>query len=295
MKESENQKIAVLSAKIKSFPSLPSVVNHVLKITADPKSTVEELIRAISPDLALHTAILKISNSAFFGRMRKVSSLKQALMVLGFSEIQNIVLSKAVFNSFKSIRSDSLFPIRKFWEHSFLCGLAAKIISNDLSEESNDFFVAGLIHDIGKLVILMAMPDDFRMIVRQSDPHSLHTIDAEMEIIGATHDRIGSSLLTRWMFPENLVKAVGFHHQPEKAPGNRLFPGIVHTANRLSHMIPFPENKSDSKDMENEFSNIIHTSKLSGLDFSLKMLTRYREELIAGKEQEKDILELFLC
>ncbi len=111
MKQTENQKLAMLSAKIKSFPSLPSVVNHVMKITADPKSSVEDLIDAINPDLALNTAILKISNSVFFGQMRKVSSLKQALMVIGFSEIQNIVLSKAVFNSFKKISVYNAFDM----------------------------------------------------------------------------------------------------------------------------------------------------------------------------------------
>jgi len=292
MNEPENQKIAELSAKIKSFPSLPSVVSHVLKIKADPKSTVEDLIDAIRPDLALHTAILKISNSAFFGQMRKVSSLKQALMVIGFSEIQNIVLSKAVFNSFKKIQSNSAFRINEFWEHSFLCGLASKIISNDLSEDSNDFFVAGLIHDIGKLVLLMTMPHDFEMIVHESDPFPMNTATAEKKIIGITHDQIGMSLLMRWMFPENLIKAVGFHHQPEKADENRLFPVIVHIANSLSHMVQSLEYKDRNKDVE--FSKIIHTCKLNGLDLSKKKLNQYMEDIAVQKEQEKDILELFL-
>jgi len=295
MNEPENHKIAELSAKIKSFPSLPSVVNHVLKIKADPKSTVEDLINAINPDLALQTAILKIANSAFFGQMRKVSSLKQALMVIGFSEIQNIVLSKAVFNSFKKLQSKSAFRISEFWEHSFLCGLSSKIISNDLSEDSNEFFVAGLIHDIGKLVLLMAMPQDFEMIVRESDPFPMNTITAEKKIIGITHDQIGMYLLTRWMFPENLIQAVGFHHQPEKAAeGNRLFPVIVHIANSLTHIVQKIEHNDRNKELEADFSKIIHTGKLNGLALSKKSLNQYIEDIAVKKEQEKDILKLFL-
>jgi len=296
MQQAENQKLAALSAKIKSFPSLPSVVNHVLEVTADPKSTVEDLIDAISPDLALNTAILKISNSAFFGQMRQVSSLKQALMTIGFSEVQNIVLSKAVFNSFKKLPSNSSFEINKFWEHSFLCGLASKMIAMDLSEDGNELFVAGLIHDVGKLVIQMAMPNDFHAIIRESEPTPMNTLNAEKKIIGTTHDRIGMSLLTRWMFPEKLIKAVGFHHQPEKAGEKRLFPTIVHVANFLSHAIQTQQKKETLKNnnLEDEFLKITQIGKLNHIDFSQGVLNRYLKNLAIQKEEQQNILTMFL-
>lgn len=215
-------------------------------------------------------------------------------MVIGFSEIQNIVLSKAIFNSFKKIQSNSAFRISEFWEHSFLCGLASKIISNDLSGDSNEFFVAGLIHDVGKLVLLMVMPHDFEMIVRESDPFPMNTITAEKKIIGITHDQIGMYLLTRWMFPENLIQAVGFHHQPEKAAENRLFPLIVHIADFLSHRVQKIGHNDRDKEKDDDFSKIIHTSKLNGLALSKKSLNQYIEDIAVKKEQEKDILQLFL-
>ena len=295
MNTPENKKIAVLSAKIKSFPALPSIVNHILKITADPKSTVEELIDAIRPDLALNTAILKISNSAFFGQMRKVSSLKQALLVIGFSEVQNIVLSKAVFNSFKKIRSNSPFKIHAFWEHSFLCGLAAKIISSELTLDSNEFFVAGLIHDVGKLVVLMTMPDDFQSIVTMSLPHPLDTIQAEKAVIGTTHDKIGMGLLTRWMFPECLIKAAGFHHQPEKATENHTFPAIIHIANHLAHMIQGPGREIDESALEGCLPMIARAGKRIKLDLDHNKVRLYLEELTVRMEEEKTILDLFLA
>jgi HD-like signal output (HDOD) protein len=138
----------------------------------------------------------------------------------------------------------------------------------------------------------MVMPHDFEMIVRESDPFPMNTATAEKKIIGIAHDQIGMSLLMRWMFPENLIKAVGFHHQPEKADGNRLFPVIVHVANFLSHIVQSPEYKDKNKEVE--FSKIIHTGKLNGLDLSKKKLNQYIEDIAVQKEQEKDILELFL-
>ena len=295
MNAPENKKIAELSAKIKSFPALPAIVNHILKITADPKSTVEELIDAIRPDLALNTAILKISNSAFFGQMRQVSSLKQALLVIGFSEVQNIVLSKAVFNHFKKIRSNSPFKIHAFWEHSFLCGLAAKVIATELALDTNEFFVAGLIHDVGKLVVLMTMPDDFQSIVAMSQPDPLDTIQAEKSVIGTTHDKIGMGLLTRWMFPACLIKATGFHHQPEKAVENQMFPVIIHIANSLAHMIQGPGREIDESRMEDCLPRIVRAGERIQLDLDKQKILLYLEELVSRMEEEKAILDLFLA
>ena len=143
----------LLTEKIDSFPTLPTVVTRVMQVTADPKSSTKDLLAIISPDQSLTMSILKMANSAFFGLPREISSLQQALTILGFKEIQNLVLAKAVFNSFKNIQKNGPFNINKFWEHSFLCGLLSKIIANDIKKDNNEFFVAGLIHDIGKLII----------------------------------------------------------------------------------------------------------------------------------------------
>ena len=107
----DSDTISTLTARIDSFPTLPTVVAEVIEITANPESSARDLMRVIESDQSLTTAILKIANSAFFGLARGVSSLQQALTVLGFTEIRNVVLARAVFSSFKNLRKDHQFNI----------------------------------------------------------------------------------------------------------------------------------------------------------------------------------------
>jgi len=144
-----SENIVALTACIQSFPTLPTVVNRVMEITANPESSTTELMDVIRPDISLTAVILKTANSAFFGLSRKVSTLDQAITILGFKEIRNVVIARAVFDSFKHLKKDKQFNINSFWEHSFVCGIVAKVIAQDMKYPANEFFIAGLIHDIG--------------------------------------------------------------------------------------------------------------------------------------------------
>jgi len=229
-------KIEKLTNQIDTFPTLPSVVNRVLKITADPDSTSTDLNEVISPDIALTTCILKVANSAFYGLSSKVGSLQQAVTVLGFTEIRNLVISKAIFDSFKNFDNSMQLDIQRFWEHSFLCGLSSKLISSRFSGDNNDFFVAGLLHDLGKLIISITLPQDSLNIIQKVGPVKFRTNHTENEILGITHEAIGMLVLKRWMFPENLIISVGYHHRPNEAKTKRIFPSIVYTADLLCHL-----------------------------------------------------------
>lgn len=292
----DSQKISILTSKIDSFPVLPTVVGRVMEITADPDSTPKDLLNVISPDQSLTTTILKMSNSAYFGLTREVSSLQQALTILGFTEIRNLVLAKAVFNSFKNLKKGSKFDIRKFWEHSFICGIAAKIIATELKRPGNEFFVAGLIHDIGKLVIFMAMPDDFSKIIEASEPLIFNTYKAEKDILGVTHDEIGMALVKKWTFPENLITAVGFHHRPAEAAKQSFFCFVVYVADLLAHLNEF-ENSEDKEPLLKEkdiYPEIIKLSQSQNIEWNESDLKRFQDELAKKKEEEAGTLSLFL-
>lgn len=234
----------MINAKIETFPSLPSVVSRIMELTADPDSSVDELLDVVQFDQSLTATILKMSNSAFFGQVRAVSSLKQAISVLGMNEIQNIAVAKAIFNSFKAIDRSS-YNIKSFWMHSFLCGLSAKLLSVHTDESAEDMFIAGLIHDIGKLVILLTLPTEFTAITTSADskPFRAHLI--ETSAIGITHGDIGLSLLNRWMFPDNLVMAAGYHHFPEKAEIKQIYPAIMHLSDMMAYLNMRPELKEN--------------------------------------------------
>ncbi len=287
----ENSTIALITSRIDSLPALPTVVNKVMQVTADPNSSATDLMNVINQDQSLSTAILKMANSAFFGMTRKVTSLQLAVSVLGFTAIQNLVLARSVFKSFKGIGSKNHFDMRAFWKHSFACGLSAKVIAAEIKGDKNDLFVAGLIHDIGKLVIYMALPMKFAEIIKMSGDVASKTFDVEKQVVGITHDEIAMSLLSRWLFPEELVTAVGFHHRPNEADQSQLALAI-HAADLLTHI-------SDSKDNEEEFTKLkdeLYSPKVIELFQSHKIewnesnLERLQNDLANIKEEEGSVL-----
>lgn len=225
--------------QIDSFPSLPATVNRVMEITANPESTANELMRAILPDQSMSIAILKLANSAFFGRPREVSSIEEAIVVLGFQEIRTIILTQAVFNSFQKLRNINKQEIDALWEHSLTCGLAAKIIATHTNGYSpSQLFIAGLIHDMGKIAMLMAFPHSYSPQGQDFPERLRHSFfPDEEEKFGIGHDEVGMRLVNRWLFPESLCVAIGYHHRSDAAPGDSAFPLIVQMADMMSHAI----------------------------------------------------------
>lgn len=195
-------------------------------------------MNAILPDQAMCTAILKIANSAFFGIPREVATMDKAINVLGFNEVHNIVLGRAVFTSFKEISATYKRTINEFWLHSFHCGLAAKIIAEKLRCLPSELFIAGLIHDLGKLALLVAQPSDYLSILKmESSTEWLHLLEKERQQFGIDHGEVGLQLLARWMFPGQLLTAVGYHHSPEKCNQHILYAIIVQLSDVLSKLV----------------------------------------------------------
>ena len=234
--------ISTLISRIDSFPPLPTVATRVMELTADPDSSTQELMKVVNADQSLAIMILKMANSPFFGLSRNIDSLTQALTLLGFKEVRNMVLARAVFDSFKNVEHGHEFEIQQFWRHSFLCGLGARIIGVELRWVDLDFFVAGLIHDIGKLVMHMTFPLEYSRTIEAAGKVKQMAFKAEKGIFGVTHDEVGMMLLKRWMFPESLIAAVGYHHSPREAKAEPRFPIVIHAADILAHLDGLPGN-----------------------------------------------------
>jgi HD-like signal output (HDOD) protein len=290
------QRFNYLIQKIESFPTLPSVVSQVMEITSNPDSSANDLLAVITPDQSLTTTILRLANSAFFGLSREVSTLQQALNILGFAEVRNLVLSKAVFNSFQDFKKGSGFDISKFWQHSFITGLAAKILAAELRGASNEFFVAGLIHDIGRLLMYMTMKEDLAKSYDKADDLAFNLHLVEKEIIGISHDQAGMMLLKRWMFPKNLLIAVGYHHCPDEAEEQQLFPFVVHVADLLAHACEARHNDVDlsallTEVMGPEFHKLCEKH---GLEWSEVAWEKYLDQLDNLLEEESGTLQLLI-
>lgn len=223
----------LIKRHIDSFPVLPVTVMRLMTVTSDPESSVQEVMETILTDQSLCITVLKIANSVLYGRPQKVDSLKMAVMILGFDEVQRIALTKALFNSFNKLGKQHKLSIDKFWLHSFVCGMVARIIAKDLQVNPDIAFMGGVIHDIGKLLMLETFADDYPVdwMTNFSSKKMQHD---ELQMFSFTHDTVGGQLLKKWLFPENLIAAVACHHCPSEAAKEKRLAHIIQLADFLS-------------------------------------------------------------
>lgn len=233
MNDSSKKKIAIqLIAQVNEFPPLPAVVNKILQVTADPDSGLEKLARIVEADVSLSSAIVKLANSPFFGLSREVASISHALAVLGMDEVRNLVLAKAMFNTFTNFRKKG-DRLHVLWKHSFYSALAAKTIGDKMGRGESGLFVAGLIHDIGKMVIFFALSRESLLKI-YGETEQLDDSKNEITFLGLNHEDLGRLLVKSWLFPDSLQIAVGYHHSPESAPAHQLYPLVVRLADTIA-------------------------------------------------------------
>ena len=197
----------MMQRQMDSFPVLPVTVAQILRVTGDPESSAADLMAALLPDQSLCATVLKLANSALFGRPRRVDSLQAAIMVLGFNRVQSIALVKTMLNTFSDLGSGSTAEVERFWEHAFLSAMAANHMARDLGLGLGASFMAGLLHDLGKLVLLQTFGDDYlagRWLNRCTGEGDLA---AERLAFGFDHATVGGRLLGQWQFPDTLVAA----------------------------------------------------------------------------------------
>ncbi len=233
----ENSYYSRIEKKIQSFPSLPTSVADIMRIVSNPESSAKELTQAILVDQSMCVAILKYANSVLYGMPKQVNSLESAIMVLGFDEIQNIALSRSVLMCFGDIFDENEPLIADFWDHSFTCALAAKIIADHLTLQSpGQYFIAGLIHDIGKLAMLMTFPDEYsieKWLVGHSDKDKL---EEEKTAFSMTHAEVGGRLLEKWFFPDSLIAGLQHHHNPQQEEKHQAHATLLQMADAMAFL-----------------------------------------------------------
>jgi len=231
--ESTRQRILEILSRTKDILTLPTIVQEILDITSSKNTSASDLTKILESDPALTTKILAVSNSAYYGFVKKVSTVSHAVVILGFQEIQNIALSMSVLKLFD--RRGSEFS-DKLWRHCFAVAVATRMIAGYLNMRMDGkYFVGGLLHDVGKIFLAQYLPELFnRLLVRIDDPGNKLTYHAlEFKFYGISHAEIGGRLLKSWMFPLDIVDVTSFHHDPSKAEIDPLFVACVHLADIL--------------------------------------------------------------
>jgi len=209
-----------------NLPPFPVVVQRAIQLINDPKSSTQDVVEAIQFDQSITANVLKICNSAYFGLRRTVHSLKEALILIGFNQLLEIILSQESLNIFSTPCQGYDLEYGELWRHSVACALLTRIVSKRLGREASPtYFTAGLLHDIGKVALSKFVGNYFGDIKKCIHEEHLSFVEAEHKVLGIDHAELGGKITNQWNFPENIVAAVRYHHTPSLTSGEHE---IVH-------------------------------------------------------------------
>ncbi len=225
-------------ADIRQLPSLPAAVDALVVALGNDNISIDELAQGVAKDQALAARALRVANSAFYGLQHKVASIHEAIVVLGFSAVGSLVTAASVTGFFKP-GAGSGFDLQRFWCHSFGAALCARALVRNLHPNPTRLnpesgFTAGLLHDIGALMLATTRPQHYARVIAVSNEQGCRIQQAERQVLGFDHAAVGAALASRWCFPPAIVLAVARHHEPESATGEILV-DIAHAANALAY------------------------------------------------------------
>ena len=212
---------------INTLPTVPGVLKRLSVVIEKPRITLVEISSFISNDPALTTKVLKMINSAIYGFPGRIASVSHATMLLGLNVIKGLLLGVSVFELMQK-------TMNGLYEHSLGCAIASRIIAQKKGlKEPEEVSVAGLLHDIGKVILALEYPAEYQAAMNEAQEKSISIFDAENIQFNATHANVGSWLAEKWRFPRNLIEVIECHHRPALAKNAPLETAIVHMADLL--------------------------------------------------------------
>lgn len=192
------------------LPTIPIVATKVMQLIESETATAEELARIVASDPAVAARVIKISNSSFYGCQRQIQTLSSAIVILGFNTLKSLVVAASVKQVYKPFGLTE----KMLWEHSFAAGLAARIIAgNTRAANEEESFLAGLFHDIGKIIMNSLDKDKFQAVMQRCYNERISFEDAETSIYPFSHDEVGAYVIKKWNFPDALTNAILQHHK----------------------------------------------------------------------------------
>jgi len=218
-----------------SISSLPTIFLRINDAVNNPRSSLADIGRVISEDPGLTARLLRIVNSAFYSFPSKIDTISRAVTIVGTQQLRDLALATSVMKVFKGIPED-LINMEAFWCHSIGCGITARVLASHRREANLErHFVTGMLHDIGRLLLFMNLPNQSRAALMRCQRSEELLYKVEREEIGFDHATVGSALLQAWNLPASLEEVVAFHHAPQKALRYPIETAIVHVADIITH------------------------------------------------------------
>ncbi|MCR4316944.1 MAG: HDOD domain-containing protein [Planctomycetes bacterium] len=237
---SESESILKRVERIEDLPTLPHIFNKLQQMLKDPETTAKDVGAVLMEDPSLASKLLKIANSAYYGLSHEVRTISHAVVVLGYNSLRSMILGSAVVGLFKPPkRTFQGFDRQDFWVHSVAVGAAARVLARKTRKhDPEEAFIAGLVHDIGKLILDFYFPEEFEKVLSYIAKNDAWIYDAELAVLGVSHCRIAQSLLGKWGLPEVLVDSVVYHHDVESASDKgKPLAAIVHIADIIARTL----------------------------------------------------------
>ncbi len=215
--------------------SLPEVCIQVQALADSPLTTAADIGEVVGKDTALTTRLLKLVNSAYFSLPRKIDTVTRAVNMIGMRELRSLTLAASAAEMFNRIPSD-LIDMAAFWQHSVFCGLLARNLAQRCNVlHSERLFTAGLLHDVGRLLMLMKLPDEVTRTESMRLTSKKDICILERDLIGFDHAEVGEALLLHWNMPDNLCESIRYHHQPDQANDASLEAALIHISDQVTH------------------------------------------------------------
>lgn len=211
----KNEFAIKLVGKIDKLPAMPKTFQALSKALSNNNVFTDDITAIIEKDIAVTAKILQLANSAFFSLPRRITDISQAVNYIGINTLKNLTFSEGTFNPLES-DSSTLLQIEKLHEHSYLCANVAKNMMLDVNQ-SEDAFIAGLLHDIGRLIFMVYLPNEYKKVLFFAQTSNLELDVVEKKIFGVSHPQVGAYLLGIWGIPYNIVEAVAYQNDPTKA------------------------------------------------------------------------------
>lgn len=240
-----NLTVHEIIGKLDDLPTLPAIVYELSRVINDPMSSTAEVEKIMANDISLTTKVLRLANSAYYAIPGGVSSLQRAIAYIGYDTINQLTLSASVINALDA-KNHSTFDVRDFWKHSLGVAMASEVIAREVKYKTpSDLFTCGLLHDMGKVAILIVAQPQFEETVLYAHEQQLSLIEAEEALGAAKHTHVGFELAVKWRLPTQIQNAIANHHQKDPAMRGglsqeaNLIADIVYLSNLLIHALQF--------------------------------------------------------
>ena len=219
--------------------ALPAVAMKFSEAIRDPLTSNQDLENIVSEDAALAAKVLMMANSALFNFPSKIDTISKAITIIGHKQLSEIILSCSIVAMFKDIPQD-VVNMEQFWKHSISVATAARILAASRHEQNIEkYFTAGLLHDIGKLIVFLEAPKYALEVIKQCAEKNKLMYLVEKDVLGFDHAKLGALLLKKWKLPDDMVSTVYYHHMPTVSSGDIIGPSIIHIADILTHAVQF--------------------------------------------------------